>query len=247
MLLESDPIRRLPVFVDAVDRVRMEALLFSADIMSLALGRIEATVRTIPWGPSKIPFVIQRQLFSDAWAIVDQLHVARELLTPKALQNIGEIARNWHADASATLLRNGMDHLPKNAGNLAKKAKANPLFGGLTIFRLKDLQASPLEYQLITVYAGTNGNVSKYNMTIPKDMSHPIASVELSAFDQKLNLAFAVRTFKPVLLAAADLARAQIADFVKDNGYTPEAVEAARLDLDLFPFTTILEGTVSGT
>src|SRR5690606_32279484 len=115
VLPESDSLRRLPTFIDPVDRVRVEALLFSSDLATLALERIETRMQSVPWGPSNLSLTVQRELFSDAWTIVDATHVLRQLLTNDALENLGEEAKAWHADQSATLMRNGMDHLAKNA------------------------------------------------------------------------------------------------------------------------------------
>lgn len=247
MLPQNDSLRRLPTFVDPVDRVRVEALLFSSDLASLALERIETRVRSVPWGPSKLSLAAQRELFSDAWTIVDATHVLRQLLTIDALENLGEKAKAWHADQSATLMRNGMDHLPKIARNAALKENGNPLFGILSIFRLKALAASPLEYQLIILHAGANAKGAKGNVTIPGSFNHILPSVELCAFGQQLNLAASVRTFQPVLHAAADLARRQISEGAKALGLSEQDVQALRPSIDDYPLTMIMEGTVAGT
>jgi hypothetical protein len=210
MLPSDDFLRRLPQCLAPVERLRLETLVFAHDLMEIALERLY----TVGVGFDMNNGAHRFAMISDAWAIVDQVHVVRQILL-----SLTGIDRNSDTQAfiddfaAAREMRNKMDHLNDNLPNRAKtKGHTNALFGVLSFFRpyadrLKQgLQDGRVWGDLFFVNAGSTprdmvGSVALHDL----DIVHlPICFPKLEAFDLSLLLERAVFQLRALLKRISD-------------------------------------------
>jgi hypothetical protein len=112
MLPDNSFLRRLPANLAPVNRIRLEALVFSSDALIHAyLSLCELAARVSDTDHSFTPRD-RMALFSYAWMIVDQLHVLRQLIRAIVNDPPGpNQAKFLELSESAHLMRNRMDHL----------------------------------------------------------------------------------------------------------------------------------------
>jgi len=207
MLASDDFLRRLPRCIQPVERLRFETLLFAHDLMEIALDRLYAV--GCGYDENSRIDAERFSLFSDAWTIIDQVHVVRQVL--KALTKPETRATDTQAYiddfATAQSLRNRMDHLNQNLPNRAKAAgSTNAMFGMLSFFRpcsdrwADGLAAGEIRGDLFLISAGSAaGNIVGAMPLHEMDIHLPICSFKLDAFDMTFLLERAVLQLRPLL------------------------------------------------
>jgi hypothetical protein len=135
MLPDDSFLRRLPAFLVPIDRLRLEAIVFSSDVLSNAYQSLcEVAARFDHFRPFSTRERIA--LFSCVWTIVDQLDALRQLIQGLTNKTPGPNPPQKFLDLSqnARHMRNCMDHLNGNLKNLSKKDRRIPLFGTVAYF-----------------------------------------------------------------------------------------------------------------
>jgi hypothetical protein len=209
MLPTDDFLRRLPQCLAPVERLRLETLVFAHDLMEIALGRLY----TVGIGFDENNDAQRFAMFSDAWTIVDQVHVVRQVLLSLTGDDRKSDTQAVIGDfAVAHTMRNKMDHLNQNLLNRAKAdGRTNALFGMLTFFRPfadrweQGLQDGEVRGDLFFVSAGSKprdmvGGVAFHDL----DIHLPICSFKLEAFDLSLLIERAVLQLRPLLKRMSD-------------------------------------------
>lgn len=196
MLPDNAFLRRLPITLDRTQALRLEALVFSADVIQASF----ATIRTVTaYHREKITSVhrdIRTALFTHAWAIVDGLHVVLQVL------RVGNF-RSQHAvdfikkyDA-ARVLRNKMDHLTANARNVASTKNRPPVFGSLgyicvpdSLLDVIDGKAVPRGGGTVMIASGRFSGDERLEAVNPsgRKIAVPVGGFRLQAFDRFLEL-----------------------------------------------------------
>lgn len=124
-------LRTLPTFTDLKQRLTLEAIGAAAAIVDLELGEMTAIAAAAirPVGPPDFEDRQRLAFFRSAWSIVDRIHAIKQLIaSDPRLQIAAEHPFMEHARA-AHVIRNRMDHLQSNFGNLAGKKSSYPLYG----------------------------------------------------------------------------------------------------------------------
>jgi hypothetical protein len=137
-IVENLPIsflQRSPKELDRRQRIILEAIDISADTIDLSMRRIKQLALNVV-GRSGDPEFSQTErstLFLDAWAIVDRAHTIGTLLkrgSPSIM--VGPDIKFAPEASKATSMRNAMDHVAQQIGNIVKKTRAPPLYGIVT-------------------------------------------------------------------------------------------------------------------
>lgn len=132
-------LRKLPVIVEREQRIRFNALVFAADVLSHSYSEIREVAIQVGPDINSATSRAHIELISLAWSIVDQLHAARQLwnLFPgEPGPNTREFNR---VTGPATLMRNDMDHLNIKIRNLSlRKDRIAPIFGALSYFYVSE-------------------------------------------------------------------------------------------------------------
>lgn len=221
MLPDDDFLRQLPVSLPLGDRLRLETLVFSADVMESALERLKTCAALIQNPP--IDRAKRIQLFSDCWTIVDQVHVARQML--KALtgdHGLADITTYLEKYETATLMRNCMDHLNSNIPNRTKiKCPGTPMFGVISYFRPypDDFEAGVVRGEvmgdMVIITAGTppgTGAIFSPISPVGLTIRLPVCGWRLEAFEKTLNLEDAVGDLTQLLRRFSDTTKQSFAE-----------------------------------
>jgi hypothetical protein len=185
-------LRKLPHCVASQQRLEFDAIVMASDITSLAYNQLRSFA--IEVGPSSdaiselnIPMAI-----SACWTIVDQLHAIRQLLNfqAKAIEDIGPKTKQLLNNLSvATAIRNKMDHLKDNIGNLSKsKFPQSPLFGSVSYFYASNIDDS--RGFAITAYSAALLGQQRVPIVNPIERPFvlPVGLFEFSAFGETLKV-----------------------------------------------------------
>jgi hypothetical protein len=177
--------------------------------MEIALGRLY----TVGLGFDANNDAQRFAIFSDAWTIVDQVHVVRQVLLTLTGDDRKSDTQAFIDDfAAAHTMRNKMDHLNQNLPNRAKATgRTNALFGMLTFFRPyadhweEGLRDGEVRGDLFFVSAGSTprdmvGSVVFQDL----DIHLPICSFKLEAFDLSLFIERAVLQLRSLLKRMSD-------------------------------------------
>ena len=233
MLPDDHFFRRLPAIIKPDQSIRLQTIIYASDLMELALARLnELGVR---FDINNATAFDKLALFSEAWAIVDQVHVVRQLLTALTKDHPGPDTKGWLDNFEvATHLRNKMDHLNQNIGNLVKAGGgSSPLFGFVSFFRpiperwADGLTKGEIRGALITVSAGPLPGEARASLMFDDiNIRLPLGGLKLEAFGLVLQLENAVERLRPILIRIAeDLERqieAQIGGMMEQTGKTRE-------------------------
>lgn len=186
-------LRALPDCLDPVQRMRLDALVFSTDALRqcwLSLRELAAAAGELPLemtGPEKTAF------FLHAWAIVDHLNAIRQLLR-SLLPNGDPFAMPTqlaNALDTAQTMRNGMDHLNQKIPNLAKKkGPQSAIFGAISYF----FYLSETSGRIVILTIGMTHGSENWAVMNPagKPVSAPADLFTLAAFDTQLELGLAL-------------------------------------------------------
>jgi len=213
MLPDNSFLRRLPANLAPVNRIRLEALVFSSDALIHAyLSLCELAARVSDTDHSFTPRD-RMALFSYAWMIVDQLHVLRQLIRAIVNDPPGpNQAKFLELSESAHLMRNRMDHLAGLVKNLsAQKGPRAPLFGALTYFLVepKHIQAGTnlaTGGSFVTIASGSvPGATARFQLGNPmsRPIRPPVSQFVLTAFDWSLDIDAAMEALEVILTRTA--------------------------------------------
>ncbi len=233
MLPTDSPFRRLPDFVDRADLFLIQTLVFASDVMTVALQRLDNTAALFDVA-SGDP-IGRASILSDAWTIVDQVHVARQLLRIWFAQEPdADIKAYIDKYEVAYALRNKMDHLSTNLPNLANaKNMPSPLLGSVSFFRPfadrwhDGFQQGHVDGEIVVISAGgmtprTHVSVMYQDLTVRL----PVGGIKLEAFGLAFLIERAVEDLLAILTRKACLMPDYIAgvvmDLVENEGMTLE-------------------------
>lgn len=144
-------LRNLPLGLCLEDRLRLDAIVLSTDIIVRAYSDLQAV--SVEVGKKVKQFQAENMavVIGASWTIIDQLHACRQLLFQASRNNPGPLMRQFLAVSErASKLRNQMDHLKDNLGNLSNpKRNLGPLFGTISY-----------------LYSGWNDDGECHNITV---------------------------------------------------------------------------------
>jgi hypothetical protein len=198
MLPEDAFLRRLPMCLDPAQSVQVEALVFSSDAIDANLDIIKRETLKYREAICDAPYPVRVGLFTSAWAIVDCVHVARQVI--RALDYLTPVASDFLSKyESAAKLRNKMDHLTSNASNIANAKGRPPVFGTLSYVCIPERNVRTTETGAFAFDGGgtvllstgrfaAGGVITFVNPADVQPMTGRVSSFLLSAFDHSINL-----------------------------------------------------------
>jgi hypothetical protein len=197
MIADDAFLRRLPTVFDGAQSVQIEALVFSADAIDANFATIKRITAACGKDICSAPRHVHVDLFTRTWAIVDCLHVVREILEALDYQTPLAIAFLEKYEA-ASKLRNLMDHLKNNARNVANAKHRPPIFGVLGYIYvsnenivMKDGQLTVTGGATVMLSAGRFLGGRQMTAVNPADLPElrgPVCGFRLEAFDKFLQL-----------------------------------------------------------
>lgn len=227
--------RATPDVVSGAERLRIDALAFSADALSHAWNTLREIATDLGSDTDRLTTRQRMAMIMAAWSIVDHLNVVRQIV--RSLVGTGEpgplTERLLSTTETAWKLRNQMDHLNQNAGNLAKgKGKRSALFGSLSYVFVPD-PAEPKAF-LMLVQTGMIHGSESWKVVNPggRRIYPPADLFELSAFGMDIELGPPIAAYRDWLAATAidweDQLSKQISTLAKSTGKSEEELRAHR-------------------
>jgi hypothetical protein len=199
-------LRRLPNVLDSAQRLRLDALTFSADALHHSWCTLQEVAVSIGTNIDSMTTRRRAALFGAVWSIVDHLHVVRQLtqgMVPQGAEVGPLTTKLLEVTEPASLLRNKMDHLGANLRNLAsKQGQRNAVFGTLSYFVA---DGPPLTGgTAIVVQTGMLHGKESWRVVNPAgaQFQPPVDLFELSAFDLVLKLGPAIAHYVAWLRAS---------------------------------------------
>ncbi len=145
-----DFLHRLPTALDARQRVEFESMGIAIDLIDLAMENLKAgaadIVATADGSPNwSLSRRKRLEMIREAWLIVDQLYALRKLIESAGRSIDLKSSKTFLSSTSAaSKLRNYMDHLKDQMGNLvARSSPLAPIHGILTFAFLKPDDLAP--------------------------------------------------------------------------------------------------------
>jgi len=215
MLPDNSFLRRLPATLAPAGRIRLEALVFSSDVLSHAYCSLCELATRI--GDANHSFTPRERvsLFSHAWTIVDQLNVIRQLFRAISGKTLGpNQSKFFKLSESARMMRNQMDHLSGLVNNLStQKGARSPLFGALTYFLVEpkhmdagSSSATTLGGSFVTVASGSvpeGKALFQLGNPMSRPIRPPVSQFILTAFDWSLDIDETLEALEVILTQAA--------------------------------------------
>ena len=233
LVSDESYLRRVPVALAPKERMRFDAIVTCADIITQAFHGLrhftaEAGVDLEQLGNSGRAYAL-----GQCWTIVDQLHAARQLLMPGAGSKAGPITQAFLDSAeTATILRNKMDHLADNLDNLSKlRGSRFPLFGSLSYFYSPE--ATSENGHIVTIMSGALHGDDLMPCVNPfdKQFTLPTGLFTLWAFGHELDFGRAIGPFRDWLAHLGGKLEGDIRGRLAEQGATDDQVEAAMATL----------------
>jgi hypothetical protein len=218
MLSDEAFLRNLPRCLDLGTRLRLEAIVTSYDIASFAFRQLCQLLEDVGSQPEGYVFATRERIQAAmlSWTIVDHLHNVRQLTKP--IQAAKEaLLRFSQSVETATLMRNYMDHLFGNIGNLASmKGSSLPLHGFISFY----LPATPDGYfDNVNFPLGGLQHAKQHSAAIDTWAAPPkagVGDVNFAAFDLQINFSAAVAAMEETISTLNETclqsARSQITD-----------------------------------
>lgn len=188
-------LRRLPQILDSEQRIRLEALVFSADTIDVSYAAIVALTSKYAESITNITRTDRIRLFANVWTIVDQLHSCRQLCSSLGFET--QLIRSFTG------------------------ARA-PLFGVLSYIVIPDSDREIVGAEvkvsgggIALIAAGTLSHAQSMGSVNPagRMLSLPVSGFQFEAFDQLLKLDEAVEDTERVI---GDLNK-RIEEEIKDS------------------------------
>ena len=185
-------LRKLPLIVPVKKRLEFDAIVMASDILTNSYNSMRQLAIKIGPDSAGIDEHSVAIAIGACWTIVDQLHAVRQLLQPE-----GDPSRPSGLKTTellklldpAAILRNKMDHLANNLGNLANKSgQRSPLFGSLSYFHVID----PAEMSgcAITMYSGSliGEQIVPIVNPVTKTLVLPVGLFQFTAFETTMEV-----------------------------------------------------------
>jgi hypothetical protein len=215
MLPDNSFLRRLPASLAPVSRIRLEALVFSSDVLTHAHSSLRELATRL--GDANHCFTPRDRvsLLSYAWTIVDQLHLIRQLFRAISGKILGpNQSKFFKLSESATLMRNRMDHLSGSVKNLStQKGARSPLFGALAYFLVepkhmneRSSSATTLGGSFVTIASGSvpeGKALFQLGNPTSRPIRPPVSQFTLTAFDLSLDIDESLEALEVILTRAA--------------------------------------------
>lgn len=258
MLEATSFLRRLPATLNKEQKVRLDALVFSSDLLSYDLTALEVTLAKYGRTITDLTATDRHAVFLHAWSAVDQVHVICQLLR-RLNEGRGRTINEFiHDFSAATRMRNRMDHLDANARNLSEQRGFRPpLFGAISYFHADkadiDAGAKLATGRSIVITAGT-----ALNRLVPvptPGTDEPVALsvanyLKLFAFDEELQLSMITGRLKPLLTKLEQDVEKQISDWADQLASSGSVSRDDLLRTEGGPMIMVLDmsfGTTSAT
>jgi len=225
-------LRKLPVALSVEERMRYDAIVTAADIIAQSFSMLQRLTSEAKAETENFNYGLRAILLSLCWTIVDQLHAIRQLLKPK--QEGPLTTRFREAAATATLLRNKMDHLSGNLKNVSSsKRPKNPLFGSLSYFYAPDAASAANGGKIITIMSGLIHGGDFFPLINPNGQSYtvPTGLFTLSAFEMQLEFGHVIGTLRDLLRKTESSLETDIRKQVEAQARTPEEIDQAMASL----------------
>src|SRR5258705_2842557 len=185
LIADGSFLRAVPDVVAGPERLRFDALAFSGDALCHGWNTVREIAAHVGKEPSKLTNRLRAAMMVAAWSIVDHLNVVRQIVSAfgPADQEPGPLTKRLLSlTETARVLRNKMDHLNSNIGNIANaKGTKSALFCTLSYFYTD----SPLEggYMMLVQTGLLHGSES-WNIVNPagRKFYPPADMFELTAF-----------------------------------------------------------------
>lgn len=239
MISADSVLRRIPFVADAQDRVAFETLVFATDLLFSAEVRLLAAAAVVVNATGDtISRPTRALILSDAWTMVDQIHVVRQLFRRWG-EAFGVDALEWVDRTSAAhVMRNGMDHIGTNLKNIAdRNSKAAPLFGGLSVQLTEPLGPNGAKrFRMLTLLSGRVGETTTAaSASVDRDEKGESTTIYLEAFGESLILTDATAELRQILISIEEQVSATLAKWLlsvpPEEAGAPVALEAASLDV----------------
>lgn len=237
--LPSDAfLRNMPRCLDLADRLRLEAIITSVDIIDLAFGRLVEKLTAIS-GKNQRPVddKTRIEVSIHCWTIIDNLH--NFLQFTKKLINTPDdkLAVFANLAKDATLLRNSMDHFSTNLQNSAqKKGVSHPVYGAILFAAAADIYR---KIRYISFPLGALHHAPQVSPVIDTHLVPPsagIGHISFAAFDRQISFS----TIVPALFLLIEDLDSQVKHSV--TAQVQEAAAKDGLDAD-----ALLSQKVSGS
>lgn len=232
LISDESYLRKLPVALTIEERMRCDAIVTAADIITQSFGLMRQFTAQAKAETKNFDNGLRAFLLSLCWTIVDQLHAIRQLLKAKKQGPLTLAFRD--ASAAATLLRNAMDHLAGNLKNVSSaKGHKNPLFGSLSYFHASDADSAANGGDIITIMSGALHGKDLFPMINPAGQSFtlPTGLFTFSAFGQQLEFGHVIGTLRDLLRKMESSMESDIRTQVEDRAKTPDDIEQAMATL----------------
>lgn len=227
-IVEEDSfLASLPISLKPEISYWIGAIVYAADAIAISWqALINLTIDARRLGRTRYE---RASMFNAAWCMVDSIHTAR--LAIKKLSKIIEFdpppsfTSFLKTSETASKLRNSMDHVLENSGNLANKnSYSSPLFGTL-IYALRDAGEEDRPFTVFE-HSGpmVGGGVrSEYLKPDPvADGSPATSQFTLDAFDYRIDFTEVVEAFCLMIWDLDAIAQANFRASLGQPGLTPE-------------------------
>jgi hypothetical protein len=228
MLIPDDSyFRRMQAALSIRTRLELDALVFSSDVISVCYTRLAQLI--VRERPEDLDNYSRVAAISDAWSVIDQVHVIRQIFQKNLAGRMGPMTSAWHASTeAATLLRNGMDHIAGNLTNLARRSGSPPPVLG-ALFIQQTIGGSIPVVKCLTLTAGQCTGGTSFNGP-PIDSLDLVDRlvIEVQAFNHRFNLTTAVASLAPLLSAMAERVENDVNVALDEQQLSPAHDAAAR-------------------
>lgn len=228
MLIPPDSyLRRMQAALSARTRLELDAIVFASDVISICYSRLEQL--SDPGMLERLDDYGRVSAISDAWSVIDNIHVIRQLFWKSRNGEMGPQTATWHGSTeTASLLRNGMDHVASNLNNLANRTGTPPPALGALFVQSTTTSPTPA-ITCLTLTAGNWAGGTAFNGPAIDTLEIVEGVViELEAFGYRCSLTTAVAGLAPLLAAMGDRVEAEVNRSLADQDLPPEADAGAR-------------------
>lgn len=231
ILPEDSFLRVLPHIVDNKTRISIDAIVMSCDIMTESFNRIREMSINRGLNGGDVDNRQIASIFGYCWAIVDQMHCVSQLVYTihKKHSERGPLTRSMitHCEV-ATTMRNAMDHLKDNLGNLSeRKGQRSPLFGSLSYFYAANLPDH--SGNGVTLVSGSQVDELRFPLINPIERPFvlPVGLFDFTAFERTLQIEPALDALSRYVVAmGSDIEKQVIAAATQHANETGVDVES---------------------
>lgn len=128
-------LRVMPVALEKLARMRIDALVFSADMISINIRDLMNVACRVGRDTEKLQLIERATLFRSAWSIIDELDSIYQMVNSFGRGGVpdGPLTAQLKKDLSDIRdLRNEFRHLSSKMNNLSKKKGGTLIYGGIS-------------------------------------------------------------------------------------------------------------------